>query len=179
MAIDDNNIIEEIQKWDFDLFMKLFNKYFKKIYSYLLLKSNGNTYVAEDITATTFTKSFESINKFSTNKNNTPFIIWLYKIAYRTFTDTQKYRDTNDNKEEDSTQNNIEYTKYFQSHNQTKSILDYLDQLWTYKKDLYILKVFNNFSYNEISQITWKRNFICKKDFLKLNKKLEKHFKIQ
>jgi len=178
MVNDDYILIEEIQKWDFDLFIKLFNKYFKKIYSYLLLKSDGNTYVAEDVTATTFTKSFENINKFSTNKNNSPFIVRLYSIAYHTFSDIQKYRDTNDNKEDGPTQNNMEYTKYFQSHNQTKSILDYLDQFWTYKKDLYILKVFNNFSYDEISQIIWKRSSKCEKDFLKLNKQLEEHLKI-
>ena len=55
-------LIKEIQNWNIELFSDLYEKYFKKVYTYALLKNNWNTYIAKDITTTTFLKAFENIN---------------------------------------------------------------------------------------------------------------------
>jgi DNA-directed RNA polymerase specialized sigma24 family protein len=52
-----------------------------------------------------------------------------------------------------------------------------LDELWWDKKDLFILRIWNNLSYDEIWEILWKRGSSCRKDFSRLIKKIANHFK--
>jgi DNA-directed RNA polymerase specialized sigma24 family protein len=66
---------------------------------------------------------------------------------------------------------------YFQKHIQTEQILAYLENLWWDKKDLFVLKIRDNLSYEEIAEILWKRSSTCRKDFSKLTKKIANHFK--
>ena len=177
MTNEDNIIIKEIQDGNYDLFTKIYEKYFKKIYTYLLIKSNWKISIAEDITSTTFMKAFENINKFSLDRNNSSFIARLYSIAYRSFLDAVKINSKeyiDDNKQP---VDNTDYVDYFQTHIQTEQILSYLEQLWSYKKDLFIFRIRNNLSYEEIANILWKRSSTCRKDFSKLIKKLSEHFK--
>jgi RNA polymerase sigma factor (sigma-70 family) len=155
----------------------LYEKYFKKVFTYILLKANWNTSIAEDITATTFMKAFENINKFSIDKNNWSFVARLYSIAYHAFLDARKYDSNEYITDKDSFSSNIDYTEYFQTNIQTEQILKYLEDLWSYKKDLFILRIRENLSYDEIANILWKRSSTCRKDFSKLIKKLTVHFK--
>lgn len=177
MTSDEITLIKEIQKGEYESFTYLYEKYFKKVFTYILLKANWNTSIAEDITATTFMKAFENINKFSIDKNNSSFIARLYNIAYHAFLDEKKYDSNEYITSKDSLSSNIDYTEYFQTNIQTEQILKYLEELWSNKKDLFILRIRENLSYDEIANILWKRSSTCRKDFSKLIKKLAVHFK--
>jgi len=177
MSKDEIDLIQEVQNGNLDSFTPLYNAYFQRIYSFLLIKANGNVTYAEDATSITFMKAFENISNFSTEKEWSSFTARLYNIAYHSLLDIIKRREADRIEEDNSISENSDYVDYFQKHVQTEQILAYLEQLWTDKKDLFVLRIWNNLSYDEIAEIMWKRSSTCRKDFSKLVKKVANHFK--
>lgn len=177
MQKDEIDLILRVQQWDLDSFTPLYEKYFQKIYSYTLIKSDWNIQIAEDATATTFMKAFENINKFSAEKEGSSFIAWIYNIAYHSLLDILRRKESDSINDENIISDNSDYIEYFQKHVQTEQILAYLEELWTNKKDLFILRIRDNLSYDEIAEVLWKRSSTCRKDFSKLLKKVANHFK--
>jgi len=60
-------------------FLKNYEKYKDKIYSYFYFRVNSNETIAEDLTQEVFLKAFE---KFDTYDPERPFQSWIYKIAH-------------------------------------------------------------------------------------------------
>ena len=177
MPKDEIDLIQEVQNGNLDSFTPLYDAYFQRIYSFLLIKANGNVTYAEDATSITFMKAFENIWNFSTEKEWSSFTARLYNIAYHSLLDIIKRREADRIEEDNSISENSDYVDYFQKHVQTEQILAYLEELWTEKKDLFVLRIWNNLSYDEIAEIMWKRSSTCRKDFSKLVKKVANHFK--
>ena len=177
MQKEEIELILQVQQWNLDSFTPLYERYFQKIYSFALMKSDWNIQQAEDATAMTFMKAFENINKFSAEKEGSSFAAWIYNIAYHSLLDILKRRESDQIENEDNISYDSDYVDYFQKHVQTEQILAYLEQLWSEKKDLFILRIWNNLSYNEIAEVMWKRSSTCRKDFSKLVKKVANHFK--
>jgi len=177
MPKEEIELILQVQQWDLDSFTPLYEKYFQKIYSFALIKAEWNIQVAEDATATTFIKAFENINKFSAEKEGSSFAAWIYNIAYHSLLDILKRKESERIDETDSDSLDTDYIEYFQTHVQTEQILAYLEQLWRDKKDLFVLRIRENLSYDEIAEVLWKRSSTCRKDFSKIVKKVANHFK--
>ena len=177
MSKDEIDLIQEVQNGNLDSFTPLYDKYFQRIYSFLLIKANWNVTYAEDATSITFMKAFENISNFSTEKEWSSFTARLYNIAYHSLLDIIKRREADRIDEDNPISENSDYVDYFQKHVQTEQILAYLEQLWSDKKDLFVLRIWNNLSYDEIAEIIWKRSSTCRKDFSKLVKKVANHFK--
>ena len=177
MQKEEIELIQQVQQWNLDSFTPLYEKYFQKIYSFILMKADWNIQQAEDATAMTFMKAFENIDRFSTEKEGSSFAAWIYSIAYNSLLDILKRRESERINEKDSDSHDTDYIEYFQTHVQTEQILAYLEQLWTDKKDLFILRIWDNLSYDEIAEVLWKRSATCRKDFSKLVKKIASHFK--
>ena len=177
MSKDEIDLILQVQQWDLDSFTPLYEKYFQKIYSFTLMKADWNIQIAEDATATTFVKVFENINKFSAEKEGSSFAAWIYNIAYHSLLDIIKIKESDSIDDENNIPDNSDYVDYFQKHVQTEQILAYLRELWDDKKDLFVLRIWDDLSYDEIAQVMWKRSSTCRKDFSKLVKKVANHFK--
>ena len=177
MQKDEIDLILHVQKWDLDSFTPLYEKYFQKIYSFALIKSNWNIQMAEDATAMTFMKAFENINKFSVEKEGSSFAARIYNIAYHSLLDIIKRKESDSIDDENNISDNSDYIDYFNKHVQTEQILAYLEELWKDKKDLFVLRIRDNLSYDEIAQVMWKRSSTFRKDFSKLVKKIANHFK--
>lgn len=177
MHRDEIALIQQVQNGNLDSFTSLYDAYFQRIYSFLLMKANWNVHFAEDATSITFMKAFENIWNFSTEKEGSSFAAWLYNIAYHTLIDILKRKETNRIDEENPVSEDSDYVDYFQKHVQTEQILAYLEQLWSDKKDLFILRIRNDLSYDEIAEVLWKRSSTCRKDFSKLIKKVADHFR--
>ena len=177
MQKDEIDLILHVQKWDLDSFTPLYEKYFQKIYSFALIKSNWNIQMAEDATAMTFMKAFENINKFSVEKEGNSFAARIYNIAYHSLLDIIKRKESDSIDDENNISDNSDYIDYFNKHVQTEQILAYLEELWKDKKDLFVLRIRDNLSYDEIAQVMWKRSSTSRKDFSKLVKKIANHLK--
>ena len=177
MTKDEIALIQQVQSGNLDSFTPLYDAYFQRIYSFLLMKANWNVACAEDATSMTFMKAFENIGKFSTEKQWTSFAAWIYNIAYNSLIDILKRKEADRIDEENCISSDSDSVDYFQKHVQTEQILAYLEELWSDKKDLFILRIWNNLSYDQIAEIMWKRSSTCRKDFSKLIKKVAEHFK--
>ena len=177
MSKEEILLIQNIQQWDVDSFTPLYETYFQRIYSFLLIKANWNIHLAEDATASTFMKAFENIGRFSTEKKWSSFTARLFNIAYNTLIDFIKRKEYERIDEDSLKSENPDFVDFFQKHEQTEQILAYLEQLWKDKKDLFVLRLWNNLSYDEIATILWKRSTTCRKDFSNLVKKVANHFK--
>jgi len=179
MIKNEITLVKEIQQGNYNAFTHIFETYYARIYTFLLIKSNWNKFDAEETTTTTFIKAFENIKNFSTNNDKSSFTARLYKIAYHSFLDMKKCKknpcENSVNDECDTISQ--DYISYFQKHIQAEQILTYLEEIWSDKKDLFILRIWNNLKYEEIAQILWKRSSTCRKDFSKLIKKIANHFK--
>lgn len=171
------DLINEVQQGNLDSFTPLYEMYFQKIYSFLLIKANWNVQLAEDATASTFIKAFENIDRFSLEESESSFGAWLFSIWFHSLLDLSRRAEYEKLDENGTVSSNTDYVEYFQKHIQSEQILAYLDELGWDKKDLFILRIRNNLTYDEIGEILWKRGSTCRKDFSRLIKKIANHFK--
>jgi len=81
VALEHDAEVELIEqaKEDPIAFGVLYERYVDRIYSYIYYRT-GNQQDAEDLTARTFFKALDHINRF--NNRGVPFSAWLYRIAH-------------------------------------------------------------------------------------------------
>lgn len=151
---DDNSLIERIQNGEAELFSVLYEKYCHKIVQFLFYKCN-NMSQAQDLAGDSFLKAFDAMSSFRP-KNDKSFSSWLYTIATNTFLDSVK-------KKKESSLDEIEYmvvdadapdmTHTVQMSQQAEEILDYLTQLGEDKKELFVMRIWQELSREEIEQV--------------------------
>jgi RNA polymerase sigma-70 factor (ECF subfamily) len=78
MNLDEEKELIKRAKKDPDVFGKIYDEYYLKIFGYTL-KRVANIDIAQDITSETFFKAFKNLWKF--RWQNIPFSAWLYRIA--------------------------------------------------------------------------------------------------
>lgn len=81
---DERDLVAEAQKHNEEAFAQLYERYFDKIYRYILLKV-GDQFEAEDMTQQVFLKMLKSIGSFKWK--DVPFSAWLYRIAHNQIVD--------------------------------------------------------------------------------------------
>ena len=171
MNQDDNKLVQQVKEWQFDSFVTLYDRYFQRVYSLLLLQSNGQDSLTRDIVKDVFIVAFEQIQTFNPDKYYS-FETWLYKIAYNSMNDVLRNRNKDDSELEKSV-----FSNFFEKHEELEQIISHIDSLWLEKKMLFVLRFWYNLSYDEISVILWKRSSLCKKEYGKLIKLTTSHFK--
>lgn len=154
--------IDLCQKWKFDYFWELYDEYFEQIYKFVCLKTYDKV-IAQDITSETFLRAINKINTFKNNAESN-FRAWLYRIAYNLIIDTHK-----ENAKKVSIDEVIElwYSKDFSgdldNKIKLKEIFDYFDTLNPKHKEILIMRLWDDLSYKEISELTWESLSNCKK----------------
>lgn len=159
--MDEGQIILDCQQGRLDQFTLIYDKYFKKIYSFIYYRTCYQDY-AEDICSQTFMKALENINKYNPEKG--PFAAWLYCIAKNLVTDhfrssasktvdIESFWDikSNDNVEV-SVKNNLKI----------QEVKKYLDKLKPEQKEIILLRVWDEMSFKEIADMTNKSEENCK-----------------
>jgi RNA polymerase sigma-70 factor, ECF subfamily len=68
-----------------DAFTTLYERYERKIHTYLRFHLHGRTEAAEDLAAEVFLKAFEKLGSFTFS--GVPFSAWLYRIAHNQLID--------------------------------------------------------------------------------------------
>jgi RNA polymerase sigma-70 factor (ECF subfamily) len=81
---DERVLVERAQQNDQEAFAELYEKYFDKIYRYIVFKI-GDKFEAEDMTQHVFLKALRSIRSFKWRE--VPFSAWLYRIAHNQIVD--------------------------------------------------------------------------------------------
>lgn len=157
-------LIQEAQKWNNKAFWEIYDLYIDKIYNFIYLKTYDRE-IAEDLTSDVFFKWFEKISQYK-QKQWAQFSSWLYRIAYNKVVDFYKYKKEDislDNVLELGEDNNFSNEIY--NKDKVKEVYDFINTLKQEHKEIIIMRLWDNLSYKEIAEITWKSTDNCKKIF--------------
>ena len=81
---DEESLVRRAQQRDQEAFAQLYERYFDKIYRYVVLRI-GNETEAEDVTQQVFLNVLHSISSF--RWKGAPFAAWLFRIAHNQVVD--------------------------------------------------------------------------------------------
>ncbi len=143
----------------------LYDAYVKKIYSFIYYKVQ-NKEAAEDLTSETFLKALDKINSFDPQKGK--FSSWLYRIARNAVIDHFRVR-----KPHFPIENawNLKDNTNIQADMETKEKIEkvkiYMQNLNEDQREIITLRVWQELSYKEISEILGKSEAGCKMMFFR------------
>ena len=166
----ESTIIRECQKGNLEKFSYLYDQYIQKIYDFIYYKTLHKQ-TAEDLTSKTFMKALEKIGSFTMEKGS--FSSWLYRIARNNVIDhyrTQKHDSNIDDVWDLSDQKDIKAD--LDIKNKLAEVEKYLLKLSSDQREIVIMKLWDNLSYNEIAEITGKSVAACKMSFSRTLTKL-------
>jgi RNA polymerase sigma-70 factor (ECF subfamily) len=158
-----NDAIAACKAGDLSAFDTLYTEYVERLYGYLYRRTLHRQ-TAEDLTSTTFLKALERIAQFNPKRGT--FSAWLYGIARNTLTDHFRTHRTHadiqniwDLASDDDTRARTDAVINAQKIHDALRILDPL------KREIVLLRVWENLSYREIAQIVGKSEGNCKTIF--------------
>lgn len=161
---DLNSTLDSIQKGDTQSFVLIVDRFQRPIYlyCYYILRNQEE---AEDATQETFIKALEHINQFYYTAS---FSAWLYKIARNHCTDLLKKKNR-----EKKVLDLYKVDKHQeQDHKYTDFIYECLDKLNSEEKQILLLRILEEYSYDEIAFIMDSKSVNIRKKYERIRKKL-------
>jgi len=170
MENNDNNLVAECQKGDYEVFGRLYDKYIKKIYNYIYYKTYHKE-TAQDLTSQTFIKALDKINTYDLNQSS--FSAWLYKIAYHTVVDHYRSQKTEINIDDVwGLSDDDDLAIDLDNKELLEQVRKYLQKLKPEHREVLILRLWQEMSYQEIAEITGLSEANCKVIFSRTIAKL-------
>ncbi len=173
--LSETDLIKNCQNGDKNSFSELYNRYIKKIYSFIYYKT-WHKETAEDLTSQTFFKALRAINQCDSSK---PFSPWIYRIASNTVIDHFRQLKPTDNIDDiwdlsDQSDTHKDATNSIK----LEKVKTYLKTLPNEQREIIILRLWQDLSYKEISEIIGKNEKNCKVIFSRALAKLRQSIKI-
>ena len=150
-------------------FERVYNEYFRGVYTFVLSLSR-NEKIAEEITQETFFKALKGIDKF---KGNCKINVWLCQIAkntYFTYLDKQKRFETEDISKIVSESSIEEIMLNKEETFRIHKAIHFLDEPY---KEVFMLRVFGELSYKQISQLFEKTESWGRVTFYRAKQKIQ------
>lgn len=162
IIMEDLKIVEQCILWNLDSFSILYDRYIDKIYKFIFLKVS-NREISEDITQDVFFSAIKNIEKFKINENSS-FKSWIYTIANNKVIDFYKTNKNLQNVWEYlDIYENIDFQENIDNKDKLKEVFEYLHKFKKEHREVFILRIWDDLSYKEISEITWLKEDNCKK----------------
>lgn len=169
-------LVEQVQEGQVESFAKLYDFYLPKIYRFIYYQVQHQQ-DAEDLTSLTFTKA---INKILDFKNDTgDFSAWLYQIARHSTTD--HWRTKKNTFDLDTALNQIgenQNLEQIDNKQLLEKVFKQLENLKPKQKEIIILRLWQELSFQEISKILNKSEASCKMYFSRSIKNLRQSLNI-
>ncbi len=167
---EDKDIIVRCQIGKLEDFAFLYDKYAKKIYSFVYFKIQHQE-TAEDLVTQVFIKALEKISSFDISKGT--FQAWIYQIArnkvidhYRTVKKVSNIDDVWD------LQDGTDIERDIDIKNRLLDVEEYLKNLKAEQREVIIMRVWQDMSYKEIAEALGKTEASCKMKFSRTINKL-------
>ncbi len=160
--MSEKGVIDLCQSGQLEYFSEIYEMYVDAIYRFVY----GKTYdkeLSEDIVSNTFLKALEKIHTFK-NTQDSNFRAWLYRIAYNQILDTLRK-----NKEDISLNEvfemwyQVDFWSELDNKEQLQKVFQYFDTLNARHREILIMRLWDDLSYKEISEILWEKLDNCKK----------------
>lgn len=145
-----------MQGKDFQNFSSFYDEFFKKIYNYVFYRAGRHRERAEDMTSEIFLKALENFETFDKRKS---FQAWIFRIAHNHVIDYYRARKPEPAAIEDVASELKSFDRVLDRliHDQDMDrVLSALDGISEDHREIINLKYFNDFSHDEISEITGK-----------------------
>lgn len=172
LQIDEDEAIQACLNGKLEKFSLLYEKYAQKIYSFVYYKTFCRE-TAEDITSTSFMKALDKIKSYDKGKGS--FSSWLYRIAYNSVIDHYRkkkhHADIDEVWDLDSGEDIAADAAEKESSEELRS---YIAKLPEEKREVLIMRVWQQMSFKEIAETTGKSEANCKMTFHRLLKKMKK-----
>jgi len=157
----DLQLIEKYKSWDIEAFGEIYEKYVDQIYKFVYLKVS-NKQIAEDIVSEGFMKCLNSLENF-VPKSESSLKSWIYTVMYNLVKDY--YRT----KKEDIDIDEV-FSLWLEEHfwddldnkEQLKQVVEFLKSIKPEQSEILVMRIWNDLSYKEIAEITWKSTDNCK-----------------
>lgn len=164
------DLIVLCQKGEWDNFSPLYDFYIKPIYKFIYCKTNHQA-TAEDLTSTVFLKAIKGLKKFNIEKGF--FSAWLYKIARNVIADHYRFRREESNLDEIwDLSGDEDQKKEYENKEKKNQLKEALLKLKPEQREIVILRIWQELSYQEIAQIVKKNENNIKMIFSRAVKKL-------
>jgi RNA polymerase sigma-70 factor (ECF subfamily) len=174
MFYSDVRIIKKCQNGELQAFSQLYNRYFKKIYDFSFYKTLKRE-AAEDITSLTFMKALEKIALYDETKGSVSS--WIFAIAWNTLKDFfKKEKFEYDIDELFDRAGREHFERDLEIKEQLGEVKEYLKSLPDKKRSIIFMRVWQNLSYREISEITGMSEASCKMNFYRTIDELKVRF---
>jgi len=164
--------INKCKWWNLDYFWDIYDKYVRKIYDFIYYRTLDKE-ISEDLVGDIFLKIIKNFDSFSWNTEK-DLSNWMYRIAHNTLID---YYRTNKAELQLDEIWDIPYEKnltgYIDNNSKLDEVLNYLERIDKSHKDILIMRIWDDLSYKEISEITWKSVDNCKKIVSRVISQLE------
>lgn len=160
--MEDAKIIQHFQNWETQYFSRLYDKYVDDIYRFIYAKTT-DVQLAQDLVSEVFMSAFSRFWDCDMWKNKT-LKPWIYTIARNKVIDYYKTQKTHSDiwdYLELSLQQDI--AQDIDNTDKLQEILSYIQTLKPYQTDIMLLRIWDDLSYVEISQITGESESNCKK----------------
>ena len=170
MENSESQIIKRIQNEELELFAKLYDIYLNKIYNFIYYKTMHKE-TTEDLTSQTFLKAFNNIKKYDENKGS--FSSWIYQIARNTVIDYYRTKKTETNIDDLwGLSDKYDLQTDIDVNQKLEEIKIYLKNFKPEQREVVIMRLWDNLSYQEIAEITGKTIASCKMTFSRAINKL-------
>jgi RNA polymerase sigma-70 factor (ECF subfamily) len=171
MNSGDQKIVLSCQSGQLNDFGILYDKYIKKIYDFIYYKTTHKE-TAEDLTSQTFFKALEKINTFDASKGT--FAAWLYRIARNNVIDHYRTKKNDINVEDVwDLAGDEELDRDLDNKEKTEQIKKYISKINIEQREIIMMRVWQEMSYQEIAEITGKSEDVCRMTFSRAIKKLK------
>lgn len=160
---DDLILINACKQGNLDVFDKLYRQYVGNVFDFIYYKT-WHKETAEDLTSLVFMKALEHINSYNEKKSS--FKTWLLRIARNTVIDHwRQKKETVDLEDAFEVASKSQVEVDFDIKEQLEKIKVELEALPDKQKEVIVMRVWQQLSYQEISEITGSSEAACKMMF--------------
>lgn len=148
-------LIQKAKSWDIGAFGELYDLSYERVYRFIFYRVL-DTSQTEDLISDIYMKAMRSIVKFRWD-SEWEFFAWILQVSYTTLIDSTRkvsYTDSLDD---------ITWEPWYtpdvdadiDTHDTLTRVLGYMDTLTSRDKDIVMMRIWDDLSYAQISDITW------------------------
>lgn len=171
MERDDQELLAAYKNGDTEAFGILYDRYAKKIYTFIYYKT-FDTATAEDLVSSTFFKALNKVHTLDLSRGS--FSTWIYSIARNTVIDHYRSRSFSAKDSEDvfALAEETSFTDSLDARQSLKAVEAYLATLSATQREIVTLRIWEDRSYKEIAEIVGGTENSVKMSFSRTIRKL-------
>jgi RNA polymerase sigma factor (sigma-70 family) len=144
--------LAKIRNGNLDAFGPLYDMSYEKVYRFVYHRTNDHER-SEDIVADTYMKAMKRIGSFR-GIHEGEFFSWIYRIAYTTLVDQSRSSRSVENLDDVETGYSIDEGKHIDASSKLQEVMDFLQTLSEKERTILTMRIWDDLSYAQISEIT-------------------------